>query len=63
MTAIRKLSPDELSLEQALTEGMHAGLMNRAASLNPYQSDTPEYAEWERGRAAATSQRAAGSFC
>lgn len=56
-------TPAELSLEQALTEGMHAGLTNRAASLNPYQSETPEHAEWERGRMAATSQRVAGSFC
>jgi ribosome modulation factor len=58
-----KPTPDELSLEQALTEGMHAGLMGRAWSLNPYQSNQPEHAEWERGRRMAEACSIAGSFC
>lgn len=55
-----KPTADELSLEQALTEGMHAGLTGRAASENPYQSDTPEHREWEKCRAMATHCSLAG---
>ncbi len=60
MNAIRCLTPDELSLEQAMSEGMHAGLMGREASTNPYQSSVPEHAEWERCRAMAAYCSVAG---
>lgn len=60
MTTIRRLNADELMLEQALGEGMHAGLMGREASTNPYQESVPEHAEWERGRAMAAYCSLAG---
>lgn len=56
----RKPTPDELSLEQAMNEGMDAGLRGRQASENPYQSDTPEHKEWEHYRAMAAHCAAAG---
>lgn len=55
-----KPTPDELSLEQAMTEGMHAGLLNREASTNPYQSGLPEHDEWERSRKMAAHCSLAG---
>ena len=54
------LSPEEMSLEQALTEGMHAGLMGRSWALNPYQSNVPEHQKWEEGRKMAEQTRFAG---
>lgn len=53
-------SPEEASLQEALTEGMHAGLMGRSWSLNPYQSSVPEHAKWEEGRKMAEQTILAG---
>ena len=53
-------SPELLSLQDALMEGMRAGNIGAAAGLNPYSDPlSPEYKEWERGRFAAMSVRAA----
>lgn len=60
--AMLKPTADELSREQALTEGMHAGLMGRERSLNPYQAGSPEHGEWERGRQSAAASTVAGAF-
>lgn len=46
----------ELSLQDALLEGQRAGARGLPASLNPNQDNTPEHAEWERGRMAAIGQ-------
>lgn len=51
---------DEISLEQALTEGMHSGLKGREAAENRYQAGTPEHAKWEEGRALAIACSLAG---
>lgn len=58
-----KPTPEELSLQDAFYEGMRVGRMLFGASLNPFQDNTPEHAEWERGRFGAVGQRMAGSFC
>lgn len=63
MTTIRKLTAAELSIEQAMTEGMTAGLMNREASTNPYQSGLPEHEEWELSRKMAVHCALAGAVC
>lgn len=55
-----KPTPDELSLEQAMSEGMAAGMRGRQASENPYQSGTPEHKEWEHCRAMAAHCALAG---
>lgn len=47
------ISAEVLSLQDAFAEGARAGNMGTAPSLNPYQHDTPEHAEWERGRMGA----------
>ena len=54
------VSPEEQSLEQALTEGMHAGLMGRSWAINPYQSHVPEHKKWEEGRKMAEQTILAG---
>lgn len=38
----------------ALIEGQQAGQRDVAAGANPYDLGTDEYAEWERGRQAAS---------
>lgn len=43
-------TPDELSLQQAQSEGQRAGEMSLPPSLNPYQDNQPEHAVWERAR-------------
>lgn len=48
-------SAELLSLQEALIEGQRAGMRLSSPSLNPYQHETPEHAEWERGRAAVIS--------
>ena len=55
-----KQTPEELSLEQALEEGMHAGLMGRSWATNPYQSNLPEHKKWEDGRRQAEAVQLAG---
>jgi hypothetical protein len=45
-------TPDELSMMQAAMEGQRAGQMSHGASMNPYQDNTREHAEWERCRMA-----------
>lgn len=54
------MSPAEMSLEQAMSEGMHAGLMGRSWAVNPYQSSVPEHAKWEEGRRMAEKTILAG---
>lgn len=55
-----KQTPEELSLEEALTQGMHAGLMGRSWAMNPYQSNVPEHKKWEEGRKMAEACQLAG---
>ena len=55
-----KPTPEEMSLEQALEEGMHAGLMGRSWTENPYQSTQPEHKRWEEGRRQAEAVQLAG---
>ncbi len=38
------------SMQDAFIEGQRAGRLGLASSLNPWQHNTREYAEWERGR-------------
>lgn len=54
-----KVSAAELSLMDAAIDGSKAGQRGLSASLNPYQDDTPEHAEWERCRLQALGQSAA----
>ena len=42
-------TPDELSLLDALLEGMEAGRQGLSASLNPWQDGTDHHKEWLRG--------------
>lgn len=51
------MSPEELSLQDARIEGQRAGANGVAAGLNPWQSGSPEYEAWERGRSAAEADR------
>ena len=44
------------ALADAFSEGARAGLMGFGASLNPWQSNTREHAEWERGRMSTLAQ-------
>lgn len=53
------MTPDELSIQDAFQEGQRAGMLALSPSLNPYQDDTPEHAEWERARLAALAYRLA----
>lgn len=53
-------SPEELFLEQVMTEGMTAGLKGCAASENPYQDHAMAHAEWERCRRLAAASKLAG---
>lgn len=53
------ISKEELSLMDAFQEGARAGNLCLSPSLNPYQDNTPEHAEWERGRAGAVAVKAA----
>lgn len=55
------ISPEVLSLQDAFAEGARAGNMGTASSLNPYQHNTPEHAEWERGRMGAIGYKLARS--
>lgn len=41
----------------ALIEGQQAGQRDVPSGANPYDLGTGEYADWERGRLAATGQR------
>lgn len=52
-------SPEELSMQDAFMEGMRAGGNSLSPSLNPYQDNTPEHREWERGRQGAAAVAAA----
>jgi len=45
-----RLSPDEMSLAQAVTDGVKAGTLSLAAALNPYDHETPEHKLWEAAR-------------
>lgn len=54
------MTPEERCLEEALTEGMHAGLKGQSWALNPYQSSEPEHKKWEEGRRYAESIQLAG---
>lgn len=54
-----QLSPEQLSIKDAHAEGMRAGGQGTAAGCNPFQSETPEYDAWERGRCAAEGHRLA----
>lgn len=47
------ISPEILSLQEAFLEGQRAGARGNGASLNPFQDDTPEHGEWNRGRLSA----------
>lgn len=51
------MTPEELSLQDAFIEGQRAGVAFRSASLNPFQHDTREHAEWERGRSCVIGAR------
>ena len=44
------MSPEELSLIEAFSDGCRAGNRGSSPSLNPYDHGTREHAEWERGR-------------
>jgi hypothetical protein len=46
------LSPEQLSLQDAFSEGQRAGGFGHGASMNPYQDGCPEHREWERARMA-----------
>jgi hypothetical protein len=52
-----KPTADEMSLQDAFMEGQRAGNMLFGPPLNPFQDDTPEHAEWERGRSAAVAHK------
>jgi hypothetical protein len=53
------MSPEELSIQDAYSEGARVGALGLAFSLNPFQDNTPEHESWARGWTAASSQRAA----
>lgn len=44
------MTPEELSIIQATTEGREAGNFGHGASMNRYQDGTPEHAAWENAR-------------
>lgn len=48
-----QISPEILSLQDAFAEGVRAGGFGHGASMNPYQDNTPEHHEWNRGRLSA----------
>jgi len=51
-------SPEILSIKDAHSEGQKAGWQCVSAGLNPYTDvHSPEYAAWERGRAAGADYR------
>jgi hypothetical protein len=50
-------TPDELSLQQAQSEGQRAGEMSLPPALNPYQDDQPEHDVWEKARLAIIGYR------
>lgn len=60
MTTIRRLTPDELSLQDARIDGAAAGRRGTAAALNPYDHETEEYAEWDKHRRLALVQSLVG---
>lgn len=48
------LSPEQLSIQDAYAEGARAGTNGVRAGANPWKDiHCPQYAAWERGRAAA----------
>jgi hypothetical protein len=47
------ISPEQLSLQDALMNGQRAGLMCHGESMNPYPHGSEEAREWTRGRLAA----------
>lgn len=51
------ISAEQLSLLDAFQCGQRAGSMGHGASMNPYQSGSPEHAEWERARMATIAAR------
>jgi ribosome modulation factor len=53
------ISPEELSIQDAYSEGARVGALGLPHSLNPFQDNTPEHESWTRGWTAASSQRAA----
>lgn len=44
------MSPDEMSMQQAVSEGVMAGDRGYGASMNPYQAGVPEHDAWENAR-------------
>lgn len=54
------MTAEEMSLDQAFTEGVHAGMDGKSWAHNPYQNTVPEHKEWERGRKLSESVQLAG---
>lgn len=51
------MTPEELSVLDAAAQGQKAGEYGHGASMNPYQSETPENTVWENNRAMTISVR------
>ncbi len=60
MTTIRRLTVDELSLQDARIDGADAGRRGTSAALNPYDHETKEHAEWNKHRMLALAQSLTG---
>lgn len=52
-----RLTPEEMSVQDARSQGQKAGEMSYGASMNPYSDGTPENAIWENARTANISYR------
>lgn len=52
------MNADEMSLQDAFAQGQRAASFSHGATMNPFQAETPEHAEWERGRMGALGMQA-----
>lgn len=51
---------EQAALQDAFLQGQRAGNLGLSSSLNPFDSKSPEHAEWERARSTVIGARLNG---